>query len=64
MTQNSQNSGGGIGFIGLLTLLLIALKLLGRLGWSWFWVLAPIWVGFLLGLLVVVVACVVYVLMD
>lgn len=36
-------SEGGIGFLGLLTLLFIALKLTGVIAWSWWWVLAPIW---------------------
>jgi len=33
---------GGCGFFGLLTLLFIALKLLGHIAWSWWWVLSPI----------------------
>lgn len=36
-------SEGGIGFLGLLTLLFIGLKLTGVILWSWWWVLAPIW---------------------
>ena len=35
-----------IGFAGLLTLLFIALKLTGYIAWSWWLVLAPMWVGF------------------
>jgi len=33
---------GGIGFIGMLTILFIALKLIGVISWSWWWVLSPI----------------------
>lgn len=33
-----------IGFTGLLTLLFITLKLCGVIGWSWLWVLCPIWI--------------------
>lgn len=37
----------GIGFLGILTLIFIALKL-AEIGvvasWSWWWVLAPLWV--------------------
>ena len=29
-------------FVGLLTILFIALKLIGVIDWSWFWVLSPI----------------------
>ena len=47
MSNNSSSSSGGIGFFGLLAILFIALKLLGYISWSWFWVLAPIWGPFL-----------------
>ena len=35
---------GGIGFLGALTILFIALKLTDVITWSWWWVLAPMWV--------------------
>jgi uncharacterized protein (DUF983 family) len=34
----------GPGFFGLLTILFIALKLTNQIQWSWWWVLAPIWI--------------------
>ena len=34
-----------IGFMGALTLLFIALKLLGVIAWSWWWVTLPLWGG-------------------
>jgi hypothetical protein len=44
-----------IGFCGILTTGFITLKLLDRIDWSWWWVLAPMWIGFvLLGLLIIV----------
>jgi hypothetical protein len=39
------NSNGSISFAGLLTLLFIALKLFGKISWSWWWVLAPMWIS-------------------
>jgi hypothetical protein len=33
----------GIGFFGLLTIVFIILKLTNYIDWSWFWVLAPLW---------------------
>jgi len=33
-------------FFSLLTILFIGLKLTGYIGWSWVWVLAPIWIPF------------------
>jgi hypothetical protein len=53
MSNTSTSSSGGIGFVGLLTILFIALKLLGYITWSWWWVLSPIWIGAILALLIV-----------
>jgi len=33
----------GLGFMDALTLVFIALKLSGKINWSWWWVLSPIW---------------------
>lgn len=35
---------GGIGFGGLLTVLFVGLKLTDVIDWSWWWVLAPLWI--------------------
>ena len=40
----SSSSSSGIGFGGLLAVVFIALKLLEVITWSWWWVLAPIWI--------------------
>ena len=42
--SSSSSSSSGIGFFGLLTILFIALKLTHVIDWSWWWVLAPIWI--------------------
>lgn len=47
MTQQattSSSSGGGIGFTGALTITFIVLKLTNVIGWSWVWVLSPLWI--------------------
>lgn len=44
MAENSSSSNG-IGFTGLLTIVFITLKLLGKIDWSWWWVLSPIWIA-------------------
>ena len=41
--KDSERSGG-IGFMGLLVLLFIGLKLTNYIAWSWWWVLAPMWI--------------------
>ena len=48
-----------IGFLGMLTLIFITLKLTGYIAWSWIWVLAPLWGGFLLGLVIIVISAVI-----
>ena len=40
----SSSSSSGIGFAGLLTILFITLKLIGKITWSWVWVLSPVWI--------------------
>lgn len=45
MSQGQTNSSSGIGFTGLLTIVFITLKLLHIIAWSWWWVLAPIWIS-------------------
>ena len=33
-------------FLGILTLIFITLRLIGKIDWSWVWVLSPIWITF------------------
>lgn len=44
----------GIGFTGLLTIVFIVLKLCKVINWSWIWVLSPLWIEFVLAILIVV----------
>ena len=46
-------------FSGLLAVLFIGLKLCGVITWSWLWVLSPLWVGFFLFVVFLVVAVVI-----
>lgn len=56
MSKNtSSSSSGGIGFIGLLTVLFIALKLTGHIAWSWWLVLAPLWISAISAIVVFIV---------
>lgn len=45
MSDSSSSSSSGIGFVGLLTIVLVVAKLWGKIDWSWWWVFAPILVG-------------------
>ena len=49
-------SSSGIGFTGLLTIVFVTLKLLGKIDWSWWWVLSPIWISVILAIVIVVIA--------
>lgn len=59
MSNNNMNYGGGapvgIGFCGLLTIVFIVLKLLGYINWSWVWVLAPLWISWIIGIVFILI---------
>ncbi len=46
---------GGIGFSSLLGIVFVVLKLLGKVDWSWGWVLAPFWIPPVLILIIVII---------
>jgi len=54
MATNNTSSGAGTGFSGLLAIVFIVLKLLGVINWSWWWVLAPIWIPLVIVLLILI----------
>lgn len=56
---SSSSSSGGIGFVGLLTIVFITLKLLGKIDWSWWWVLSPLWISALLGVAIFAIGLVI-----
>lgn len=45
MKKDIRIVGGGTSLTTLLTVLFVALKLLGIISWSWWWVLSPLWIG-------------------
>jgi hypothetical protein len=53
--SSSSSTSGGIGFAGLLTIVFITLKLLGKIDWSWWWVLSPLWISASIGLSILAV---------
>ncbi len=54
MSESKTVSSGGIGFTGLLAIVFITLKLTNYIDWSWWWVLAPLWVPFALVILFII----------
>ena len=55
MANNSKSSGGGVGFAGLLTIVFIVLKLTKVISWSWLWVLSPLWIGWSLVIVLLII---------
>lgn len=43
-------------FFAMLTVLFIGLKLTGNIAWSWWWVLAPMWMPIAVALLICLLA--------
>ena len=42
-------------FGAVLTIVFVALKLCHVIAWSWVWVLSPLWIGFLLWVVAVII---------
>ena len=59
MANNNSTSSGGIGFFGLMFLILMTLKLTNYIDWSWWWVTAPLWGGFALILLIILIVAII-----
>jgi hypothetical protein len=50
------DASSGIGFGGALALLFIGLKLGHVIDWSWWWVLSPFWIPFVIAAVMLIVA--------
>lgn len=53
--MKTNNSNDEMGFVGLLTIVFIVLKLTKVISWSWLWVLSPIWISLVIGLLLIII---------
>ena len=53
MDKNTSNIG--LGFMDVLQIVFIILKLCGVIQWSWFWVLAPLWISVIIVVLIIVI---------
>jgi hypothetical protein len=60
MSKSNSNSSSGIGFFGLMFLIFMTLKLTGHITWSWWWVTAPLWGGFVFAGVIAIIAIVLY----
>lgn len=50
----SSSSSSGLGFTGALQIVFIILKLLGKIEWSWLWVLAPTWISIIIYIVIII----------
>lgn len=48
MTTETIHTRTGISLTTALTVLFVALKLLGKITWSWVWVVSPLWISALI----------------
>ena len=55
MKEKKSVGTGGIGVTGLLQVAFIVLKLCKVINWSWWWVLAPTWIGLALAVIIIAV---------
>ena len=56
--MENRNNGitfDGIGFFGLLGIVFIVLKLCKVITWSWFWVIAPLWMPTAIVVLILII---------
>ena len=53
--SNSSNSGCCIGLCDLIFIVLLILKLFGLISISWWWVFSPIIIGFVIGLIFLII---------
>jgi hypothetical protein len=54
--KKENNHHYGLNFAEGLTLVFIVLKLCKVISWSWLWVLSPLWIGFAIGLIILLIA--------
>lgn len=54
----------GIGFPGLLAIAFIILKLTNVISWSWWWVLAPIWIPIIFVLIIIIIILLIHIFAD
>jgi len=59
-SEKKTSTSGGIGFCGLLAIVFIVLRLTGYIEWSWWWVLAPLWIPTVIILVVLAIIAAVY----
>ena len=59
MSKNNSTSSH-LTFEEVLALIFITLKLTGIINWSWWWVLSPLWIGFIIVIVLIIIRLFIY----
>ena len=57
--ENNSNYTSGLSFSSVLFLVFLVLKLTNVIDWSWWWVLSPLWITFMLCMLIFILMVIV-----
>lgn len=57
--MNNDRKYHGLGMVDVLLIVFIVLKLCGLINWSWVWVLSPLWIWFIVFIVLVIIVRVV-----
>jgi len=66
MSMSKENQSVGCGVFSMSEMLFVVflvLKLTHYIDWSWWWVTSPLWIGFALGLVLVIIICIINVIL-
>lgn len=55
MDGNKNTANNGINFATLLFIVFLILKLTNVIDWSWWWVTAPLWIGFVIAIILLII---------
>ena len=47
--------------MGLLTIAFVVLKLIHVINWSWWWVLAPLWISLVIGIIIAFIIIIIFI---
>ena len=64
MSRDTGNASGGLGLGAVLFLIFLVLKLCNVIDWSWWWITSPLWISFILYVLIIVGVFIYYYLED
>ncbi|MGN1155683.1 MAG: hypothetical protein ACI4TK_05865 [Agathobacter sp.] len=64
MSNEKTSASGGISFFGLLAIVFIVFRLCKVITWSWWWVLAPIWIPIVVAIIVFIILAVIAIVTD